>query len=456
MKFNRIAVLALSASLTAGFVACSDDPENPSTNPQPTPEPDKNITGVLSVEEAGVYIEDTAKELDKICNPNDQTAAVSSLNAIAEVLDMYDFDEDSFDFSDVMAMAARKMVRATASGDYVGLARAVEYISQDQNVNPYAALGIYTPVYNKEYDEYVWTRTADSSNSIVFRSEKDKTEVSLVVSRDSWTGKFDTTDWDYDYDYDPVTGEYNYYEYDITNHWTVRVPAKMTLDMKYSGSSAATAEVESNFDEAGHKFSVKATATVANITANVNTNGTDAKITEWCDVTIGGTRVLSSTGEVNGDGLCDRKKIEQMAEMSESQLVAQIDNIFKGANVKVDLLSRIQAEAKCSSLRDIISAADYDDEELSEVRAFVNALNKNFKTTLYFGNTSYEQGSLTWDYVNEKDWGYSWYEVVPMIQLAEGGSPMSLEDFFETGTLNDAAKTIQSIVDSYCRVFGID
>ena len=99
-------------------------------------------------------------------------------------------------------------------------------------------------------------------------------------------------------------------------------------------------------------------------------------------------------------------------------------------------------------------AGNYDDGVKSEADAFAKALNDNVKTSLQFGNTSYEQGSLIWGVVPVNEgWGYTYYEVNPLVQLAGGGSPMSLEEFFESDTLSGAIDAIQRILEAYGKLF---
>ncbi len=229
----------------------------------------------------------------------------------------------------------------------------------------------------------------------------------------------------------------------------------MTMAMTYNGQTAASAVVESNVNVAAHNFSIKTSAYVANIQANAETIGTDSKIVENASAHIGTTRVFYSTGEVKGSSLCDMQKIEQLGNLSQSQIAAQIDNLFSGATAKADFLDRIQVSASCNSLRDMVANGDFDDENLALTNAFVKAINDNVKTTLCFGNTSYEQGTLTWAAMPHEEWSYTWYEIQPMVKLA-GCQAMSLEGVLESGMLNGSLEAIQSIVETYMRAFGLD
>lgn len=348
-----------------------------------------------------------------------------------------------------LAKAARKMARGAKGGDYSAISRATQDVVNNFEVNPYNYLGVYTPVYDKEEKEYVWSKTENSSNSITFRSDKDGVDVIMTVSPNSWTGKFTTTDYDYDYDY--TTGNYN--EYDIVNHWTMKVPAKVTMNMGYQGVSAASAVVESNFDEAGHKLDIKASAKVANIIANAQISGTDSKISEIADATVGGTRIFYSVADVTGNGLCDRNKIENLFSKSENEIASEIDKLFTGATVKTNILERIQMETKCSSLKELVKTGDYDDEVQSEVNAFAAALNNSIKTNLYFGNTTYNQGALTWGVMPVSEYWYTYYEITPMVNLASGGSPISVKEFIDSDVLKGAVDAIESILNAYGKLF---
>ncbi|MDE6339608.1 MAG: hypothetical protein K2K97_07470 [Muribaculaceae bacterium] len=461
MRFTRRILFGILTGVVAsGFSACDktqkdeptpEGPEGALTGviaPVVTPGAvDPSVTGVLSTTEAGNYIETTAKQLDEICNPQDQKEAVNALVEIAEVLDSYDFNTEEPQLAKSLARAARKMARGAKGGDFAAVPRAAQEVVYDLEVSPYAYTGVYTPVYDNEEEEFVWTRTADSANQIIFRSEKDGVDVVMTVSSNSWTGKFTTTDYDYDY----VNG--NYQEYDIINNWTVRVPAQVNLNMGYRGESAASAVVVSNFNESGHTLEVKASAKLANIIANAQVSGTDTKVTEISDATVGGTRIFYSTAEVTGNGLCDRQKLENIFSQDQEVIAEQIDNLFTGATVKANILERIQLESKCSSLRELVKAGDYDDEVQAEVDAFANALNNAVKTNLYFGNTGYDQGSLTWGVMPVTDYWITYYEVSPMIQLASGGSPMSVEEFFDSDTLKGAIKAIEQIINAYGKLF---
>ena len=465
---KKIAILALSGFVCTAVTSCSSSDDDAlgtegtqGTVTPPSTEPgavDPTVTGVLTSSEAGTYIENTATKLNEICKPQEQQGAVASLMTIANVFEAYNFagddkDDESYPYS--VANAARAMAQGTRSGDYAAVSRAVQHVSQSFEVNPSQYLGVYTPVYDSEEKEYYWSKTAESSNAIIFRSEQDGVEVSLTVSPESWTGKFTTSDYDYDGYWDDQQNTWVSQDTETTTHWTVSVPAKMTLAMVHNGVTAASAVVESNFNESAHTFTVNASVSVANIQANAQTSGTDSKIIEKCNANIGNTRVLYSVGEVNGSNLCDRQKIEQIANAGHQSAASQIDNMFKNANVKVDFLDRIQLTSTCSSLKQIVAASDYDDENLSEVNAFANALNSNVKTTLKFGNTDYEQGTVTWGAMNYNDYGYTWYEVEPMIKLA-GGSAMSLGDFIDSSAVSGSVTAINRIIETYCRAFNID
>ena len=458
---KKFAILALSGLVCATVTSCSSSDDDvlgtegtQGTITPPSTEPgavDPTVTGVLTSSEAGSYIENTATKLNEICKPQEQQAAVASLMTIANVFEAYNFageddDEEAYPYS--VSEAARAMAQGVRSGDYAAVSRAAQHISQSFDVNPRDYLGVYTPVYDSEEEEYFWAKTADSSNAIIFRSAQDGVEVSLTVSPESWTGKFTTSEYDYEYDYSTQTGT----EYEITTNWTVAVPAKMTLAMVHNGETAASAVVESNFNESAHTFAVNASVSVANIQANAQTSGTDSKIIEKCNANIGNTRVLYSVGEVTGSNLCNRQVIEQIANSGKENAASQIDNLFKGATAKVDVLDRIQLNSTCSSLKQIVAAWGYDESDLSEVNALINALNSNVKTSLKFGNTDYEQGSVTWGAMNHTQWGYTWYDVEPMIKLADG-SAMSLGDFIDSGALNGSISAIESIIDTYRRAF---
>lgn len=451
----------LAGVVAAGFTSCKSDddvtPEGPAgaltdvVAPVVTPGAvDPTVTGVLDATEAGNYIENTAKQLDNICKPQDQKQSIDALVAIADALDSYDFEDDEYEFAETFAKGARKMARALKNGNYAAAPRAAQDVVYDLNVNPYEYLGVYTPVYDADEEEYIWTRTADSPNAIIFKSERDAVEVVLTVSSNSWTGKLTTVD--YGYGYNPSTGTYE--EYDELTNWEIKVPAKATLNMGYRGESAASAVVESNYSETAHTLSVKASAKLANIVANVQASGTDTKVTEISDATVDGTRIMYTTAEVLGNGLCDGKKLNALFMQDWEQIAAQVDNIFTSATADANLLDRIQLNAKCESLKDFVLAGNYDDEVKSEADAFAKALNDNVKTSLQFGNTSYEQGSLIWGVVPVNEgWGYTYYEVNPLVQLAGGGSPMSLEEFFESDTLSGAIDAIQRILEAYGKLF---
>ena len=465
---KKIAILALSGLVCATTVtSCSSSDDDTLSGTEgtqgtvtpPSTEPgavDPTVTGVLTSAEAGTYIENTAAKLQQICKPQEQQAAVASLMTIANVFEAYGFgadDDDDYDeYPYSVAKAARSMARAAQSGDYAAISRAVQHVSQSFDVNPRDYLGVYTPVYDREEEEYFWSKTAESSNAIIFRSAQDGVEVSLTVSPESWTGKFATSEYDYDGYWDDQQNTWISQDTEITTNWTVNVPAKMTLAMVHNGVTAASAVVESNFNEGAHTFGVKTTATVANIQANAEVSGTDSKITEKCNATIGGTRLLYSVAEVTGANLCNRQVIEQIANAGQETAASQIDNLFKGATAKIDVLDRIQLNSTCSSLKQIVEGVDYDEERLSEANAFANALNNNIKTTIKFGNTDYEQGTVTWGTMPHTAWGYTWYDVTPLIKLADGSS-MSLGDFIDSDALNGSVSAIKGIIDTYRRAF---
>ncbi|WP_295730549.1 hypothetical protein [uncultured Muribaculum sp.] len=472
---RKLAILALSGLIGAGFTACGGDDDDiqistegtQGTVTPPTTEPgavDPTVTGTLAPAEAGKYIENTAKQFEQVCNPQDQKAAVQSLMTIASVFEKYNGDsDDEEDYPYMVSNGVRAIARAVESGDYAGISRAVQQVTNNASFNPYTYRGVYTPVYDAEEDEYAWVKTLESENAIIFRSEQDRVEVSLTMSGDTWTGKFTTNEYDYDYDYDPNTGDYNYTEYDITTHWTVNVPAKMTFVMSHNGQAAASAVVESNYNEGGHTFAIKTSVSVANIQTNGDVSGTDSKVTEKCSATVGSTRVLYSVGEVNGSGLCDRNKIDQLVNAGHVAASAQVDNIFKGATAKVDIIDRIQLNSTCSSLKQIVANGGYNEDVEDEVRAMATALNNNVKTTLKFGNTDFEQGTITWKCMphsytsgwgEEWEYTYTWYQADPVITLSDGVD-MSLGSFMESGSMQSVVRTLESIRDTYMRAFGM-
>ena len=466
---GKIAVWALAGLIGGAFTACgSSDSDEILTSTDgihgtvtpPSTEPgavDPTVTGVLTSSQAGKYIEATATQLKQLCNPQDQRGAVESLMVIANVLDSYGVAGQNSDmgYSHALAKATRSMAQNTESGDYAGISRAVQQVSNSFTVNPRDYLGVYTPVYDDEEEEYVWAKTADSFNAIIFRSEKDRVEVSLTVSGESWTGKFDTVDYDYDGYWDDKNQVWVSNDTEITTHWNVNVPAKLTFVMSHNGDNAVSAVVESNYSESAHTFAVKSSAQLANISANAEVTGIDTSISEKCNASIGSSRVLYSVAEVKGTNLCNRQMLEQLGNAGPDAIASQIDNLFKGATAKVDLLDRIQISSSCSSLKAIVANGDYDEEVLQEVNAFAAALNSSVTTTLNFGNTDYEQGTITWGAMPHTSWGYTWYDVEPMVALA-GGSAMSFGDFIDSGALNGSINAIKGIVNTYRGAFGLD
>lgn len=448
------ALRSANINITCGGTTITITISQTSTN-RPSEDPDEEISGVLNPQTDGsVYLNKTAEIALGLFNPDNQKHVIQFANDFVNLYGDYDLpaswencvyesDDNVVNpggYGSPMARSMAKLSKALASGN---IAKVPEYIYEyvwKLNVNPYELTGIYEP------KNGVWEKTGNS-DQIVFRFANGSSlgEITVAISSENWTLDMG---WSYSYENSYMSEKEEYSIY-------VNVPEKTTVTIKSGNETIASGSINCAL-RTGSSIETHINATAADLQATVDITGTNTDLTADMAFRVGGILLGESQATIKGNNFCDPQKMSDVFHNIEytdydDSLTAsskrELNECFANSDYTVDILNRVQIKGTAKNLGDMW---EYNDEDEAASRAFANTLRANLTANVYYANTEYVQATLDWEtFVNDEGWGYSWWEIRPVLVFKFDNSRYAFDDYFGEGRFANIETLYENLFDAY-------
>ena len=439
------AALSMVALASCGDKDSTDDNQNPD-------EPQGSGTmEVMTPEESKEYLQTTITDfLDKF-NPDDQKAAIE---LAAYYSQEYGHLEAPAEFEVVADKDSRtpasylKALSQAAKGDFDALTRAAN--SYSYTVRFDQLTGIYEP--DKAKGEWV---KKGNSNDVVFRfNNKASQPVELKVSQAGgvYDVDFSVSDWEWDYD--------TWEEYEVKHNYYLSIPKNVTVTLTENGTQLANSTAVSNIDVDGHTLSADVKATLMNLRAEAKVSGNDNKIEARTDFYVSGDKVGYAFAAVNGNDLCNKKKYEELEDMDDDQVQAELTKMLKNGDCAADLLGKVQVYAHIMYYKELpddfnFNADNYDytskEEARKDCQDACDRLNKNLITQLRFDNTTTDQASIKFKACLDESTFFGWeYHVFAQVAFPDG-TTYDIDTYFENFT--NVTNKWDAVIDAYKKIW---
>ena len=430
----KLIKLTLAVLIAAGLASCSDkktEVDNPDG-----PQGDGTME-VMTPDESKVFLENTAIEfLDKF-NPEEQREMIELAAYFDKVYADCDapanFDPDNdYDISRYL----RNLVKA-AQGDIDGLTRAAATYSYNISFERYQ--GVYTPDLGKKE----WVKKA-SSNDIVFQFTNAAGQpAELKITQSGGTSDFNFT---------LVDDEWNNSAQDYVKEkyiYHLSVPKNVSATLTENGRQLATSTIISSIDAKGHKMSGDIEATLMNIRATGKISGTDSKIEARTEFYINNSNVGTAYATLEGSGLCDLDRYEQLQMMEEEDAFTEMAKMFKTADGGVDVLGKVQIYGQGIYYRELPIDLDglycdgSNEANYLECKEACERLNKAIKAQIRYNHTKTDQATLLF---TPRGNDYGEYEMDESL-LFPDGTTYSIEGYYDQ--FANVSGKFESVLNAY-------
>lgn len=432
-----------AAVLTLALTGCGDDPDPVSEGDGPEGPGGNGSMAVMSPEDSKEHLQNTATDFMDLFDSEDQREAIELTSYFSETFgdfdlpDVFYFDEDDY-YSPARYM---KALNSAAKGDLDGLTRAA--YTYTYNINFDKLTGIYEP--NTRDEE--WVKTGNSSD-IIFKFKDAKNancelRVTKAGGNSDFTVEMEDEDWDYYEGY--YTEEYIY---------NLSIPNTVNAELKQGSNTIANTKVTSSINIKGHSLSADVDATLANIQAKANLNGTDNKVTSSADFYIDGKKQASSSATLNGNRLCDLDYLQNLEDEDDED--DAVLNVLKNGSCSLNALDQVQVYGQATFNRDFFECMDgywdsydYNSKSVAEnaCKEACDKLSNVLKVQLRYNNTATDQATMAFQ-PQFDSWGYyGWeYYITPVLKFPDG-TTYDFEDYF--GRFNNVENKFETVINAY-------
>lgn len=446
MKILR-KILVCSCVLAMGTImfSCDKDKNENGDNPGNVPNPNVGMETPTTPTEQKKFIENTAKEFKDLCKPADQSELVNFLMDFADEFEDFDFEDmDYAPRNSNVGKEMGQMLKSIRKSDWFGVTRSIQNVSY--------SVADFTGIFEPDYKNKCWKKTADSSN-IIYRCKvngKDA-EISAVLTGGEYSESFIT--WDYDYNYN--TGRYE----DIEIRNTVRVPRNVKFSLVYNSKTLAEGTVVTDYVKGSSAVAdVNVTLANLNVVSSANLNNSECKANYR--VKIGGQVILNGEAVLTGNHLCDLDYIQNLYDDDDNYFDDDYDDpawgLFSTGGFNANILNRMYIAGSCNDIASLLKVCgNADDESESEMKNMVNYINSNVKADFYLGGATEPTGKFTWRLNKYSyNWGYTYtyWEAEPLVSFSDG-TTYSFEQYFSEDNFEDVVEMYESLVKTYKSFF---
>lgn len=445
--FKKFSYLSVCAVLAFGAYSCSDsDPDDPQK--PDTPDEPSGTMEILTPAQSKQFLESTATDFLNKFRAADQRQLIELAAYAGEKYGDLEAPEE-FEISPVNPA---KMIGALAKAfSHADASRAGTVIFEYTYKLDFSQFtGIYVPGRDS------WVKQGDSKD-IIFRFDDAKgNKCELKATAAGGASEVNFKDYDYDYDYDYSNDDYTEYEY-ISN-FEVKIPKNLTITLTAGSTTLIDAKVVSDINVKGHRCTIDADITVANLKALAKIEGNDSKATQTSSFSVSGETILSSSASLNGNHLCDIDYFEKNEDDDELAI-----KVLTNGKATASVLNKVSIDADVTFNADVFEALEGDwyswnynskAEAQAAAQAAAKTLEKYLKTKVRYNNTTTEQASLTWGVAFDEDYWYDYWEcyLEPLLKFKSDGSTYSFEEYFEKG-FGSVEDLFEDILDNYERVW---
>lgn len=458
-----------AAVVCAGFVSCSEDDEDNSSNPEkPIDAVEPSKDDVMSPADQKEYLETVALEFMDMIPSSDFKDIVELGQYIGETYG------SNYYWSDVEDWA----------GDAFEATR--EALGTKTTESQTETWGNYTYKYNYIYTNYKallmasnftghftarngrWVLEEANDLQFIFTDQRNlqcvvKLETSGSIKKVYALNIDRRTGSDYNSnDYTYISNQY----YDRTQ-CTIGIPEKIVVTMTVAGSQAIKTTVNidlgsisnDEFDISkgnvslsaltelnnGYKFEVSKIAYTANTNASVSfvisKNGTSL-------ITMGVSADVNSIPSVN---------LSAFSSEDYDNDDYDFDNVNgKNAYAKLDILGKVQIQGKLTDVRkfvDYLSEASDHKKDEKNYKSYINQANALADVNLFCNGKDVKQATIKLEPFTNESWdGRTYWETEPVIYFFDGSSYSTFEAFFNEKDFKKTIDTFKKLSSDYAEL----
>lgn len=422
-KFFKL-ILPCACVVMLSFTACSDDDENGGEGTELTPDQNKQKLESIGLETIG-----------KI-NAADHAELLKTMDAFSECVDRGDLELERREEFDIVAELLGNIRSVCAKSNLGGM---VNFTSTNYDLYKLAEYyGIYT--YDAQNEEWIFA-TNDNDTKLEFNFSANGESAVIKVA---------------------ASGNESMVEIDDDN--AVMVPENVEAIISKGGKELCKLSVALKVSDA---------AKTANITAQLSANGyvflvkTNAsKTAATADFTLdkNNETLISATADLAGVNMTDKDAIEDAADND------NIQDLFKSANVTVNIINEATVKASCSNFTNLINLLNDLDDRYSWKQQYAKeynekvaeAYNKYIDAKLYYTSDAVIANFKMQVYYDEDDYYYD-YESgtypAPMVKGLYGteaaivftvdDSAYSFDSYFDEISFNDLINSAEALGKQY-------
>lgn len=362
--------MSASAALMLSLTACGSDDDSTSN------EPGGNGEDSAVIENTKEYVSSVAEDLvAKLDNPESREL-IELIQHLAEAYGDAEFDDE---------YPMRNIARGT---DFIDLAT-------EEN-------GIY------EYRNGDWELVGPSNKIVLQMNDSRYGSITYTVIRDTQT--------------DNISGVVD------GDSFSVVIPRSATAVLQAGNKVYLTTTANSRIDQRGGSVNVEQKTVGGGLEFVTTLTGNNSSATFNETLAVVGDKVMTTTGTLNGNGLCDVTTIDNASKNERPY------DIIKSATFNCDVLGRIQMRGNLNFTKAFYESTDesfdygpYDDYTSAAAASAacdraIEVINNHFNAGVYFNGSSTSQAKVVF-VKDHYSYGYNesgCYEPVGTIMFADG------------------------------------
>lgn len=463
-KSFKLSGLFFAGLMSAGLLACGDDPITPDT--PPTPESPKKEEA-MSPTEQKEYLETVALDfIDEI--------SASDFKKITDL--SKDIDElygEDYDWENVEEWAEHAF---ESSRQALGT-KTTETEKEEYWGSTYIYNSIYTN-YKSVLMASNFTGHFTARNGVWTKENSDHLQFDFTDKQGkAYTLKLETSgkvkkvhmlnidDWE-DYDTEQNGNEYISNDYYDRTAYTIGLPETITVSLTQGSSQIIKNTIHFDLsDITSEEFDISKNSLSLSISVEID-NGYKVEV----------SKVAYSANKSASASLVISKGKKALVTMGVSSDVNDLPSVnlgafndfdiddyetdktnAKNAFVKLDIIGKVQIQGTLSNVRkfaDYLEEADENDENESMFKSYINQANSLADIHLFYDGKSVKQADVKFETFVEEDWdGYEYWTAEPVLFFFDGSSYSSFEAFFYEKDFENTIDTFKELIDDFADLF---
>ena len=429
--------LSLFFATTLTFVSCgSDDEEGPESPETPETPSNPNVPGgekqEMGIYEQKEFIESTGIEFTNSIKSDDFYDIVRLAEYASE--EYADYDTENVDewFGDCLRDMTEYLGKDKEEYSY--------YIHQYTNYSRLYILSNFKGSFKATNGAWVKSN-ADNLSFTFDDQEGNECTIKLTASSNGkkvYIGKSDDyTSWDYDSSLD------KYIEYiDVYQNYII-IPENIVLTVTKEGGKLAEIKLTTTMDMDSEYFNIKEDNYSATFTCSINDytisiDKASYKAQKNAAVSMQikkGKKILASTS-ISADGYI---KDEEVGDI-------------KNAKISFEIMEKVAVKGYCNDilrLADKIEKAEENEDDEKAFKSYVTDINELLDLGVYYNKSDKKQAYVQIEAVCEDDWGYEYWDFLPVICFDDGTKYNTFDAFFDKDDFKDLINSFNKLVDDF-------